>query len=55
MQEQMYLVITVRKPVTDRDQGKLIFDMIKQRLEDRPDLTITGHVTNHFALETPPE
>lgn len=44
----MYLIITVRKKVPDRDQGELIFNLVKTRLEDRPDLTLTGHVTNHF-------
>jgi len=54
---QMHLVITVRKEVADRDQGELIFLLVQQKLEDRPDLTITGHVTNHFNLapEPPPE
>lgn len=50
----MKLVITLRKEVTDRDQGELIFNLIKQRLEDRPDVEITGHITNHFDLEEPP-
>lgn len=50
----MYLVITVRKMVTDRDQGELIFRLVQQRLEDRPDLTLTGHVTNHFDLTPDP-
>lgn len=56
MPAEMYLVVTVRKMVADRDQGELIFRLIEQKLADRPDLTITGHVTNHFELtpETPP-
>lgn len=48
MPTQMFLVVTLRKPVTDRDQGELIYELVKQRLEDRPDIKITGHVTNHF-------
>lgn len=51
---EMFLVITVRKEVVDRDQGELIFRLIEQRLEDRPDLTLTGHVTNHFELTPNP-
>lgn len=52
----MNLVITVRKKVPDRDQGELIFRLVEQKLEDRPDLDLTGHITNHFELtpETPP-
>lgn len=52
MADEMYLVITLRREVEDRDQGKQIFDLVKQKLEDRPDITITGHVTNHFEQET---
>ena len=48
MEDQMYLVITARKKVPDRDAGKAIFDLVKQRLADRPDIEVTGHVTNHF-------
>lgn len=53
---QMYLVVTVRREVADRDQGELLFRLVEQRLADRPDLILAGHVTNHFELtpETPP-
>lgn len=47
----MYLVITLRKEVEDRDAGKVIYDLVKQRMTDRPDVEVTGHVTNHFDLE----
>lgn len=49
----MYLVITLRKEVADQPEGKQIFELVKQRLEDRPDVKVTGHVTNHFYLEEP--
>ena len=48
MADKMYLTITARKEVPDRESGRAIFDLIKQRMEDRPDVIITGHVTNHF-------
>ena len=48
----MQLVVTIRKEVTDRDEGAAIFETIKQRLEDKPEIKITGHVTNHFTEET---
>lgn len=51
---QMSLVITIRKDVTDRDQGELIFNLVKTKLADRPDLTLTGHVTNQFTPEEEP-
>jgi len=51
---QMHLVITIRKKVTDRDQGELIFRLVEQRLSDRPDLELSGHVSNHFDLSSDP-
>lgn len=49
----MQLVITLRRNVADRDEGKEIFELVKTRLEDRPDVTVTGHITNHFVDEEP--
>lgn len=51
MPDKMYVTITLRKEVPDRDTGKAIYDLVKQRLEDRPDVQVTGHVTNHFNLD----
>lgn len=51
--DKMYLVITLRKEVPDRETGKAIFDLVKQKMADRPDVIIAGHVTNHFNLEEP--
>lgn len=50
----MDLVITLRKEVANRDQGELIYQLVKQRLEDHPEVKITGHITNHFDLEPTP-
>lgn len=49
--DRMYLVITLRKEVPDREAGKVIYDLVKARMADRPDVETTGHVTNHFDLE----
>lgn len=54
MAQQMYLVITLRRPVDDQAQGTQIYELIKERLTDRPDVDVTGHVTNHFDLGEPP-
>lgn len=53
MPEQMKLVITLRKDVPDRDSGEAIYNLVKERLADRPDVIVTGHVTNHFDLDEP--
>ncbi len=50
----MQLVITLRKEVADRDEGEALFTLVKTRLEDKPEVKVTGHVTNHFELEEPP-
>lgn len=55
MADKGYCIITVRKEVPDRDTARTIYDLIKQRMADRPDVVITGHFSNHFDLqeETP--
>lgn len=49
----MQLIITLRKEVADRDEGERVYTMVKEKLADRPDVKVTGHVTNHFELEEP--
>lgn len=51
MADKMYVVITARKEVPDKDAGRAVYDLVKQRLTDRPDVELTGHVTNHFDLD----
>ncbi|GAH62959.1 unnamed protein product, partial [marine sediment metagenome] len=41
----MQLVITIRRDVADRDQGEAIYELVKKRLEDHPEVKVTGHVT----------
>lgn len=49
----MQLVITLRKDVADREEGEQVYELVKQKMADRPDVKVTGHVTNHFDLEEP--
>lgn len=51
----MELVIIVRKQVEDPAEGKQIFELVKERLQDREDITIQGHVTNHFSVGDEPQ
>ena len=51
MANKMHVVITLRKEVPDREAGESIFELVKLRLADRPDIIVTGHVTNHFIEE----
>lgn len=50
----MELIITLRKKVDEPIEGEQIFEMVKQRLADRPDVKVTGHITNHFREESEP-
>ncbi len=50
MADVMQVIITLRKEVPDRDAGRAIYDLVKVKMEDRPDVKITGHVSNHFDL-----
>ena len=51
MPDKMYIVITLRRTVTDEQQGRTIYDLVKQRLADHPEVQVSGHVTNHLDLE----
>ena len=54
MPDQLYLVVTLRRVVPDQEYGRALFDIIKQRLSDHPDVIVSGHLTNHFDLEGVP-
>ncbi len=51
MADTMYVIITLRVEVPDRETGRSIFDLVRERLTDRPEVVIAGHITNHFDLE----
>jgi len=50
MADKMYLVVTIRKEVADRVEAKAIYDNVKDRFVDKPELDITGHCSNHFDI-----
>lgn len=51
MADQGYVIITARKEVPDRDTARQIYDLVKEKLVDRPDINLSGHFTNHFDLD----
>lgn len=51
MSDQMYVVITARKPVETQEQGRAVYDLIKQKLTEHPEIKLTGQVSNHFIDE----
>jgi len=50
----MHLIITLRRDVTDEDQAELLFAIVNQKLQDHPEITITGQVSQILELEAPP-
>ena len=45
---QMYVIITLRKPIDDAAEGETVYNIIKQKLADRPDIEISGQCSNHY-------
>lgn len=44
----MELIVTIRKEVPDQETGDDLFELVKQRLQDKPGLRISGMINNHF-------
>ena len=51
MPDKMYCTIVLRKEVADRDEGRALYDLVKAKLADRPDVNIQGSASNHFVDE----
>jgi len=51
MADTMQIIITLRKEVPDQAAARAIYDLIKQKMADRPDVKVTGHCSNHFDLD----
>jgi len=51
MPDKMYVIITARKEVPDRDTARATYDLVKARMADHPDVELHGHCTNHFDLD----
>ena len=51
MADKMYLIVTARKEVTDSAEARQVYDLIKTKLQDRPDIELSGHCANHFDLD----
>lgn len=51
MADKGYVVITIRKEVPTREAARTIYDMVKQKLEDHPEVQINGLFSNHFDLD----
>lgn len=50
----MYLQISLTKEIVDVDQGQQLYNIVKQRLADHPEVEVSGHMTESLPLEEPP-
>lgn len=48
MIDKMFCAIVLRKEVPDAEEGRRLYDLVKERFADRPDVSVTGNVSNHF-------
>ncbi len=46
----MQITIALRKEVPDVETAQQLFDLVKQRLEDHPEVTVSGQVTENLEL-----
>ena len=51
MPESMYIIFTLRKDVPDKETAVQIFDLVKQKLSDRPDISLHAQITTKFSVE----
>jgi len=51
MADKGYCIITLRKEVPDQETARQLYDLVKNRMADRPDVEVSGHFSNHFDLE----
>jgi len=55
MADKAYVIITARKEVPDRPTARAIYDTVKAKLADNPDIIVSGQFSNHFDLDAEPE
>ena len=48
MADKFYLTIILNKEVPDVPTAKALLEVVKTRMEDKPDVKVTGQVGIHF-------
>jgi len=48
--DTMKVIITLTKSVDDADEGKAIYELVKQKMQDKPEVAVHGHISNHFDM-----
>ena len=50
----MQLVVTLRRDVLDTAEAQTLIAIVKDKLSDHPEITITSHAAVHFETDPPP-
>lgn len=48
--DKMTLIITLRRDVPDKATAKTIVEIVKTKLVDHPEVSVTSHTTDRFDL-----
>lgn len=51
MADKMHVIITARKEVADVVEARSIYDWVKDKLSEHPDVEVNGQASNHFDLD----
>ena len=53
MADEVQIIITLRKTCTDNTEAMQIYNAVKSRVADRPDIKVAGHITTHVDVPDP--
>lgn len=51
MADKIMVFITLQKEVPDEKTARNLFDMVKSKLSDHPEVAVSGLVDRHFDIE----
>jgi len=51
MADKMLLTITLRKEVPNEQTGRTLYEAVKTKMQDNPEVKINGHVAQYFEME----
>ncbi len=51
MADKMFLIVTLRREVPNKESAKAMVEIIKNKLTDYPTVTITSHITDHLDID----
>lgn len=51
----MYLTVVLRKEVADEAQGEALYNIVKDKMSDHPDVTVSGTINSTLPKPEVPE